>query len=139
MTFLLDTNTCIQFLNGRSPSIRSRLTQLQSDEIALCSVVKAELIFGAIKSGRSNENISKLQHFASRFHSFPFDDQAAEKYGVVRSRLEKSGRPIGPNDLLIAAIALANKLTLVTHNIREFERVEGLIIEDWETGLPFEK
>ena len=73
--------------------------------------------------------------FLSRFQSLPFDDHCAEVYGRIRSRLAELGTPIGPNDLLIAAIAVAQGITLVTHNTREFGRVEGLIWEDWETAL----
>ena len=70
------------------------------------------------------------------FVSLPFDDSASEKYGEIRSDVEKSGTPIGPNDLLIASIALANDIILVTHNTREFKRVKGIMINDWETDSP---
>ena len=66
--------------------------------------------------------------------SLPFDDLAAEAYGRIRARLEQAGQLIGPNDLLIAAIAVAHQVTLVTHNTREFQRVEGLQIDDWEAS-----
>lgn len=132
MTFLLDTNTCIRYLNGRSENIRQRLRATQRQDIVLCSVVKAELFYGAMKSAKPEENLAKQHRFVSRFVSLPFDDNAAETYSQIRTRLEKIGTPIGPNDLLIAAIAIANDVTLVTHNIGEFGRVEGLKVEDWE-------
>ena len=132
MTFLLDTNTCIQYLNGRSENIFKKLSLVESNKVYLCSIVKAELMFGAIKSKRSPENISKLQLFFDQFYSYPFDDNCFETYAKIRNKLEEIGKPIGPNDLLIASIALANDLTLVTHNLKEFSRINNLKLEDWE-------
>jgi len=132
MIYLLDTNTCIRFLNGTSEPIRHRIEILAARDIALCSVVKAELVYGALKSERPERNLSRLQLFFSRFVSLPFDDAAAEAYGEIRARLERAGTPIGPNDLCIAAIATTNGLTLVSHNSNEFGRVKGLQLQDWE-------
>jgi tRNA(fMet)-specific endonuclease VapC len=132
MTYLLDTNVCIRFLNGTSPRILDRLQNLSPVDIALCSVVKAELIYGALRSRKPDETLAKVLHFCEPFLSFAFDDSAAEAYGRIRSHLQTLGRPIGPNDLLIAAIACANGVTLVTHNTREFARVPGLQLDDWE-------
>ncbi len=95
-------------------------------------MVKSELFYGAMKSRKREENINKQRQFFSRFVSLPFDDKSAEIYGVIRADLEQKGTPIGGYDLQIAAIAIANNLTLVTHNIREFGRIEGLSYEDWE-------
>ena len=130
MTYLLDTNACIRYLNGWSEKIRLRLEATDPQDIVVCSVVKAELSYGAAKSKNPTENLEKQQRFLDRFTSLPFDDRAAEAYGRIRARLETAGTLIGPNDLLIAAIAVANEVTLVTHNTREFSRVEGLILED---------
>jgi tRNA(fMet)-specific endonuclease VapC len=97
-------------------------------------VVLGELISGAYHSGpayRSN-NLTQIATLRQQFASLPFDDPAAEQYGRVREQLASAGMPIGPNDLLIASIALANGLTLVTHNTTEFSRVPGLAIEDWQ-------
>jgi len=132
MTYLLDTNTCIKYLNGKSENVRQRLEALQPQDIVLCSVVKAELFYGAMKSATPQKNQAKLQPFVSRFVSLPFDDEAAAEYGRIRAQLEKQGTPIGPNDLFIAAIGLANDVTVVTRNTREFSRVAGLKLEDWE-------
>jgi len=132
MTYLLDANTCIRFLNGTSEKVRRHMETVEANDIALCSIVKAELIYGAFKSERQERNLARLGHFFSRFVSLPFDDVAAEAYGEIRAHLERAGAPIGPNDLLIAAIARANELTLVTHNTREFQRVEDLKLADWE-------
>ena len=132
MTYLLDTNACIKYLNGRSEKIKRNLESKQPQEMLVCSVVKAELFYGVQKSAKPKENLEKVHKFLDRFVSLSFDDKASEKYGEIRSDLEKKGTPIGPNDLLIASIALANNVILVTHNTREFKRVKGLKIEDWE-------
>jgi tRNA(fMet)-specific endonuclease VapC len=132
MTYLLDANTCIKFLNGQSDSVRRRFEAAAHSELVLCSVVKAELLYGAMKSARPQANLAKLQSFFERFVSVPFDDAAAEVYGRIRAQLAGQGKTIGPNDLLIAAIALSRQQTLVTHNVGEFSRVEGLELEDWE-------
>ena len=131
-SFLLDANTCIQYLNGRSDRVRQRFESVSPEDVVLCSVVKAELFYGAMKSARIAENLSRAETFARRFVSLPFDDAAAVAYGEIRARLERQGRIIGPNDLLIAAIALAHGVTLVTHNTDEFSRIEELRLEDWE-------
>ncbi len=132
MIYLLDTNACIRYLNARSNSIRRRFESLTPESLAVCSVVRAELIYGAMKSERVSANLERTWAFLAGLTSFPFDDVAAEIYGQIRANLEARGAPIGPNDLLIAAIARAQGATLVTHNVKEFERVEGLQFEDWE-------
>jgi tRNA(fMet)-specific endonuclease VapC len=130
--YLLDTNTCIQYLNGRSDSIRRKFEHHLWENLAVCSIVRAELIFGALKSGRSLANLDRMRTFLAGLVCFPFDDPAADVYGQIRADLEQKGTSIGPNDLLIAAIAFARGITLVTHNVKEFKRVEGLHFEDWE-------
>lgn len=132
MTYLLDTNTCINYLNGRSEKIRLRLEASAPDAIVLCSIVKAELYYGAAKSTKPEQNFEKVHRFEARFVSLPFDDLAAQAYGQIRARLERAGTPIGSNDLLIAAIGVSTATTVITHNTREFSRVAGLLLEDWE-------
>lgn len=131
MSYLLDTDVCIVFLNGTDPAVRERLRDEGPGRVALCSVVKAELLFGARKGKRSRSNLERLQEFFRGFPSLPFEDAAAEVYGRVRAALAETGRPIGPNDLLIASIALAGGHTLVSRNLREFTRVPGLEVEQW--------
>ena len=130
--YLLDTNTCIGVLTNRSLSTIERLRARDSSEICLCSVVKAELLYGARKSERVAENLRLLAEFFAPFVCLPFDDRCAENYGLIRAGLEKSGTPIGPNDLMIAAIAWTHDRTLITHNTGEFSRVVGLKVEDWQ-------
>ena len=132
MRYLLDTNICIAYLNGRSLNVKRNFLQNSPSDIFLCSVVKAELIYGAMKSQKVEQNIEKLEQFFKQFSSLPFDDDSSKIYGKVRANLEKLGNIIGPNDLLIASVALANDMTLVTNNIGEFERVEELNIVDWK-------
>ena len=131
MTYPLDTNICIAYLGGKSPAVRARLQALSPQSLAVCAVVKAELLFGAIKSQRSEENLSRVQRFLDPLESFPFDDEAAVVYASIRHDLERSGTPIGPNDLIIAAIALSRGCTLVSANTREFGRVPDLMLENW--------
>ncbi|WP_437338947.1 type II toxin-antitoxin system tRNA(fMet)-specific endonuclease VapC [Sorangium sp. So ce394] len=132
MKYLLDSNTCIRFLNQRSPALIDRLTETPDEEICVCSIVKAEMFYGSERSARRERNLTVQRTFFARYRSLSFDDVAAERYAVIRAELEGRGQSIGANDLLIAAIALAHDLTLVTHNISEFSRVTGLRLEDWE-------
>jgi tRNA(fMet)-specific endonuclease VapC len=132
MRYLLDTNTCIKYLNGRSEKIKQHLESIHPEDIVLCSIVKAELFYGAMKSANPEKNLEKLEKFTNPFISLPFDDKASKLYGLIRSQLEKKGTPIGPNDLIIASISVANDITLITHNVKEFNRVENLRLEDWE-------
>lgn len=134
MKYLLDTNTCIRYINGRSQSVADKINALEQGDAAVCSVVKAELFFGALRSHNPIKTMAGQRQFLSLFISLPFDDVAAEHYGQLRADLTSKGTPIGGNDLLIASIALANGLTLITHNTREFRRIVGLKIEDWEPG-----
>jgi len=130
--YLLDTNTCIGYLTRRSSPIVDKLAELSPPDIVLCDIVKAELYYGAYKGTRLESNLALFREFFNLFVSLPFDSWAAEVHGRIRARLEAFGTPIGPYDLQIAAIALANNLTLVTHNTHEFNRVEELRLEDWE-------
>jgi tRNA(fMet)-specific endonuclease VapC len=130
--YLLDTNACIRILNDDSTSLVRRLRRHDPAEILLCSIVKAELLYGAYLSSRVADNLRLLQKFFRPFVSLPFDDRCVEQYGRIRAELQRTGTPIGPNDVLIAATALAHGLTLVTGNTREFSRVAGLQFENWE-------
>ena len=130
--FLPDTNAWIRFLNPGDNRVKDHFLSADVSRIWLCSVVKAELFFGAMKSTRVTENLALLDELFADFTSVPFDDNAARRYGEIRSDLARKGTPIGPNDLMIAAIASIHDLTLVTHNTREFNRVTGLNLEDWE-------
>ena len=127
---LLDTNIWIAIANGE-PGAVARFRQFDPAHVAVCSVVRAELMFGARKSRRVEENLKGFRRLLEPFVSLPFDDLAAGHYSMIRASLEQAGKPIDANDLLIAAIALANDCCLVTRNSREFERVAGLRVESW--------
>ncbi|WP_316433285.1 type II toxin-antitoxin system tRNA(fMet)-specific endonuclease VapC [Leptolyngbya sp. NK1-12] len=131
----MDTNTCIVYLRGRNSNLRQRLDNTPVQDMAVCSVVKAELAYGAMKSANPQQNFALQQAFLRQFTSLPFDDLSAVAFGTIRAQLETVGTPIGSYDLQIAAIALANNLTLITHNNTEFSRVDGLEIEDWEVEV----
>ena len=131
MKYLLDTDICIEYLRGSNTSIRDRLLALAPSDVSLCSVVKAELLFGAHNSQRVAANLRRLREFFQPFPSIPFDDRAADRYGSVRAHLRREGKEIGSNDLMIAAIAVEYDITLVSHNQREFHRVPGLRFEEW--------
>ncbi len=132
MSYLLDTNTCIDYLNRRNQNIFQNLTWRSPTDILLCDVVKFELYYGAYRSSRQQQNLARLERFFDEFQSLPFDGESAIVCGHIRTQLESQGTPIGAYDYLIAAIALAHNLTLVTHNTKEFNRVESLKVEDWE-------
>lgn len=135
MTYLLDANACIHLINGTSRALLARFQQESPASLRLSSIVRSELAFGARNSGRAAENLRLIASFWEPLVSLPFDDLGAEQYGLIRAELKRQGRPIGSNDLFIAATALAYDLTLVTHNTREFGRVPGLKLEDWEEAL----
>ena len=134
MSFLLDTNACIRLLNQKDAPLARKLASVPRREVALCSTTKAELYYGAYRSARREANLGVLRRFFQEFATLPFDEKCEEVYGVVRANLALAGTVIGPNDLLIAATALANGVTIVTHNTGEFGRVKGLRIEDWENA-----
>ncbi len=132
MIFLPDTNVWIKLLNPGETPVKSHFRQIDAKKIKFCSVVKAELYFGAYNSSRKNKNLNLLRRLFSNYESLHFDDNAAKFYGKIRAKLKVQGTPIGPNDLLIAATALSHKAVLITHNTKEFEKVEGLKLKDWE-------
>jgi tRNA(fMet)-specific endonuclease VapC len=131
MSLLLDTNICIAYLNGRDPTVREKLLAQSPTEVHLCSVVKAELLYGARNSDHVDQNLRRLHDFFEPLASLPFDDEAAGWYGSIRAQLRREGTPIGSNDLMIAAIALTGDLTVVTRNEGEFQRVPGLRFIVW--------
>jgi tRNA(fMet)-specific endonuclease VapC len=132
MKYLLDTNTCIRYLNGRVPAIRQKMLTLNDTDIGVSAVTKGEMFAGSARSQTPQHSRARQDAFFVRFVSLPFDDAAADKFGRIRAALEAAGTPVGPYDMQIAAIALVHSLIVVTHNVREFGRIEGLQIEDWE-------
>jgi len=131
MTYFLDTNACIYHLNDRAPNLSMRLEQTPSREIKIPSMVAAELLYGAEKSMKRQENLRVFKLFISLYEIANFDEKAAIIYAAIRAELERNGQMIGGNDLVIAATVLAHEGTLITHNIDEFSRVNGLAVDDW--------
>jgi tRNA(fMet)-specific endonuclease VapC len=131
LRYLLDTNVCVDYLNGRFPSVVRRIQQARPEELTTNSVVAAELRYGAAKSQQPEKNHARLDLLLAEITVLDFDLAAAAAYGALRARLETRGRPIGAHDMLIAAQAIAAGLILVTDNVREFARVKGLAVENW--------
>lgn len=131
-TYLLDTNVCVEFLRQRNANVVRRITASKPGDLRLCSVVLAELYYGAHKSANPATNVALLGRFLSQIVSLPIDDPVGVVAGQLRADLDRAGTPIGPNDLLIAAVGLVHGLTVVTHNLGEFSRVPRLIVESWQ-------
>lgn len=130
LKYLLDTNIVIYVIKQRPPAALAVFNQ-QRGRMAVSAITLAELVHGAEKSSDVTRNIAVVEDFVSRLTVLPYDDKAAWQYGNIRAALEKLGQPIGINDLHIAAHARGNGLTLITNNLREFERVPGLLLENW--------
>jgi tRNA(fMet)-specific endonuclease VapC len=136
MKYLLDSNVCVDYLTGRFPNVRKRILSLLPEDLCLSSIVVAELRYGADKSAKARHNHRLLDVLTAEIPCRDFDTAGATMYGKLRASLEKKGKPIGPNDMLIAAHALSLSLVLVTDNVSEFKRVEGLKLENWREALP---
>ena len=128
--YFLDTNTCIDFLRNLSESVRTHFLSIPLNEIKIPVIVKAELLLGAYKSNKT-ETLERTLQFLELFEVIPFTDEMSYTYAQIRKELESKGNKIGANDLFIAATALNKKAILVTHNTREFIRIDGLHLEDW--------
>jgi tRNA(fMet)-specific endonuclease VapC len=134
VNYLLDTNVCIALINGSSPLIRRRYTQATARQILphVSSVVAHELWYGVAKSERVAQNANRLVAFLSNaVDLLDYTERDAQAAGEIRAELERQGQRIGEYDTLIAGQAFARNLILVSANTREFERVKGLVVEDW--------
>ena len=131
MTYLIDTNICIYILNQRPQKVIQRFRRFDPGEIRVSTITISELQYGVSNSKYRRQNQTRLDDFLVPFDVLAYDGKAASVYGKLRFALEQKGQPIGPLDLLIAAQAFAHRLTLVTNNTKEFERIDGLAIENW--------
>lgn len=131
MKYYLDTNICIYFLKGMYINLLDRIISNKPDDIKVPSIVKAELLYGAEKSQKREENMKKVYNFLLPFEIVPFDDICAVEYSKIRAELERAGNAIAPNDLIISAIVLSRGGTLITNNEKEFCRIPGLLLENW--------
>ena len=134
MKYLLDTNTCV-FLMKNRPEVLARYQQNKQHGIAISSITLSELKFGVYNSALVERNGENLLRFLLGVEVLDYDSAAADEYGGIRVHLRRKGTPIGEMDMLIAAHARAEALIIVTNNTREFERVEGLSMEDWTQSL----
>lgn len=129
--YLLDTNICIDIAKLHPPEVLIKFESLRTDDVAMSLITYGELHFGAEKSQQTEQVHAKLKRLAELINILPLSTSVANYYGTIRLTLEKAGIPIGANDLWIAAHALAENLMLVSNNLREFQRVPGLAVENW--------
>ncbi len=137
MKYLLDTNACIALINGKPASVRTRFqkTTDAGGQVFVPSIVAFELWYGVAKSSRPEFNSRRVETlFAGPIAYLAFEDEDARTAGSIRTALEMAGKPIGAYDVLIAGQALQRQMTLVTANVAEFSRVEGLAWQDWAKG-----
>jgi tRNA(fMet)-specific endonuclease VapC len=135
MSYLLDTNICIYLIRKSPPAVLKQVQSRQPGEIAISTITLAELEYGIARSSYPDRNRVALMEFVLPFAILDFDQRASAEYGPIRSQLEVKGKPIGPMDLLLAAQAKSRGLVLVTNNEREFQRVEGLRVENWARAV----
>ncbi len=131
MKYMLDTNICIFIIKQKPENISKKFLELEPGDICISSITYAELVHGVEKSQAREKNGLALTVFLSEIEILPFDDLAAQAYGVIKTDLQKRGKPIDPFDTLIAAHAKSMNLTLVTNNTKEFSEVDGLKLDDW--------
>jgi tRNA(fMet)-specific endonuclease VapC len=130
LKYLLDTNIVIYTMKNRPQQVKRRFKQ-HKDQMCISSVTLGELIFGAEHSQQVERNLTDIEAIIARLEVLPFDNKAAYHFGQIRAALYNIGKPIGPYDMMIAGQTRASGLTLITNNIKEFERVPGLILENW--------
>lgn len=128
---MLDTNICIYTIKQKPVEVLERFKQEMPNGLCISAITLAELKHGVEKSARPERNEIALAQLMAALTVIPFDDMAAVEYGKICADLQKQGKPIGMMDMLIAASAVSNGMTLVTNNTREFERVSGLSLENW--------
>jgi tRNA(fMet)-specific endonuclease VapC len=136
MRYLLDTNICIYIAKQKPPGVLARLQGLRPGDVGMSVITYLELVYGAWKSQRRDENLERIKELELLIPVLGMDAGAGRHYGQVRAELERKGSTIGAYDLLIAAHALSLELTLVTNNAREFRRIAQLRVENWAGGQP---
>ena len=131
MRYMLDTNICIYVIKHKPREVIERLKEHNPNEICISSVTYAELIHGVEKSKAVDKNRTALTLLLADIEILQFDTGAAEGYGEIRAELERKGTPIGPLDMMIAGHAKSLGYTVVTNNIKDFDRIDGLRFENW--------
>ena len=130
LEYMLDTNICIYVIKNRPAALRERFDQL-AEVLCISTITLGELLYGVEKSARRGQNLEAVEQFTARLEVLPFAARAAAHFGQIRAELERVGSPCGAYDMLIAAHARSEGLTLVTNNVREFERMPGLRLDNW--------
>jgi tRNA(fMet)-specific endonuclease VapC len=131
MRYMLDTNICSYVLRSRPPSVKARFEKTGPGALAVSTVVLAELLYGAARHPKAVAIRREIADLVSRLTVIPWDEAAAEHYGALRAALEKAGTPLGAMDMMIAAHARSLGATLVSNDVRHFDRVEGLRVANW--------
>ena len=131
--YMLDTNICIYVIKNRPAELRERFDRL-ADELCISTITVGELLFGAEKSARRSQNLEAVEQFAARLEVLPFSAKAAAHFGQIRAELARYGTLCGAYDMLIGAHARGEGMVLVTNNVREFERMPGLRVDNWASG-----
>ncbi|MBF0293689.1 MAG: type II toxin-antitoxin system VapC family toxin [Magnetococcales bacterium] len=133
MRYMLDTNACIGVIKGTPPVLRRRLLDVPPGEVAISQIVHYELRVGVCRSRQVEKNRANLEHFLGYIRVMDFGEHQSAVAAELRCDLTRKGQPIGPLDTLIAAHAHSLNAILITHNTSEFQRVDGLLVEDWES------
>jgi tRNA(fMet)-specific endonuclease VapC len=131
MRYMLDTNICSYVLRSRPPSVKARFEKTGPGALAVSTVVLAELLYGAARHPKAVAIRREIADLVSRLTVIPWDEAAAAHYGALRAALEKAGTPLGAMDMMIAAHARSLGATLVSNDVRHFDRVEGLRVANW--------
>ena len=131
MIYMLDTNICIYIIKQKPKEVIDHLKKIKNSDLCISSITYSELLYGVEKSSNVTKNLLALTMFLTNIEIISYDENASAQYGLIRAELERNGKPIGPLDMLIAAHAKSLKITLVTNNVKEFERVNGLKVENW--------
>ena len=131
MIYMLDTNICIYIIKQKPKEVIDHLKKIKNSDLCISSITYSELLYGVEKSSNVTKNLLALTMFLTNIELISYDENASAQYGLIRAELERNGKPIGPLDMLIAAHAKSLKITLVTNNVKEFERVNGLKVENW--------
>jgi tRNA(fMet)-specific endonuclease VapC len=130
LSYMLDTNICIYVMKSYPSDLREKFNAL-AEQLCISSITLGELHYGAEKSARRVLNLTAIEHFAARLEVLPFGERAAAHYGQMRAELERAGTPCGPHDMQIGGHARSEGMILVTNNMREFQRMPGLRVENW--------
>jgi tRNA(fMet)-specific endonuclease VapC len=130
LSYMLDTNICIDVMKNYPLALRDKFNSL-AEQLCISSITLGELHYGAEKSARRVENLTAIEHFVARLDVLVFEAKAAAHYGQLRAELERAGTPCGPHDMQIGGHARSEGLIVVTNNLREFSRMQGIRAENW--------